>query len=55
MVREVCILPEMLVAGVEAWEEGVGQSLESRVVSVYLAMRAIEEICEMRRASETVH
>lgn len=53
--HEVCILPEMLEAGAQALEESQGQTIESQVIAVYLAMRGIEEIAQMREVSGTRH
>lgn len=57
MIREVVMLPEMLEAGMETLEECrlKGASSEDVCIAVFLAMRAIEEIAEMRRANESVH
>lgn len=53
--HEVCILPEMLEAGVQALEEGRSYRPEDLVIAIYLAMRGIEEIALLRKASDTVH
>jgi hypothetical protein len=57
MIREVVLLPEMLQAGVEAFEESKlkGSSAEDLCTAIFLSMRAIEEIAFMREASETRH
>jgi hypothetical protein len=57
MIREVVMLPEMLAAGVETLEECrlKGASAEDICIAIFLSMRAIEEISEMRRANELVH
>lgn len=51
------MLPEMLEAGLEALEEAKKRNLtpHDTVITVYLAMRALEEIAEMRRKFESVH
>jgi hypothetical protein len=56
-VREVVLLPEMLQAGREALEEGRDRHLsaDDLVVSIYLAMRGIEEIAVMHQHNGVVH
>lgn len=56
-MNEAVILPEMLEAGTEALTEAKQKqfSPHETVVTIYLAMRAIEEIASMRRRYEAVH
>lgn len=45
------MIPEMLVAGMEAYREAVERELPDHdlVIAVFLAMRGIEEIASMKR------
>ncbi len=56
-MNEVFMCPEMLSAGVEAFEESVSRDLDpgNTVIAIYLAMRAIEEIARMKQTESTVH
>lgn len=57
-MSELVMLPEMLTAGMEAYAESKDRKLTDAdiVISVYLAMRDIEEIYQMRKeAGGLVH
>ena len=56
-MTEVVILEEMLEAGVEAYDECRKRKLGPAdvCVAVFLAMRAVEEIAQMRIPEATVH
>jgi hypothetical protein len=56
-MMEVIMLPEMLAAGEEALTESRERGLDDKnlCIAIFLAMRAVEEIYDMRRDNRSVH
>ena len=56
-MREAYLLPEMVMAGAEAYIEVNNKKLlaSESAVAIYLAMEAIREIAELKQENSTVH